>query len=99
MRKLLLMTVAVALLTPLAALAHGDGRVMGTASAIEGNTLTIEATDGDIVTVEITEETEIYRGKVEGTREDITIGVRIVVDYGKDMTATKIHLPAAGSES
>ncbi|MGA7617257.1 MAG: hypothetical protein WBX15_18995 [Thermoanaerobaculia bacterium] len=95
MKRISMLLFVAALLVPIAALAHEHGHVMGKVKAIDGAKLTITASDGDEVTVKLTNETRIFKGEAAGTREDITVGERIVAHYSHDGNATEVRLPAS----
>lgn len=94
-RFLLLFTTAAVLILPTIAFAHGYGHVMGTIDSFEENTLTVTSTEGETVTVKLTDTTKILKGKKDGTRDDIVAGSRVVVHFAKDKSAAEVHLPAA----
>jgi hypothetical protein len=94
LKKFIILTLALALLTPVIALAHGYGHVMGTIKEVEGDTLTMTSIEGAEILVELTAETKIRRGKQEVSRDAIEPGSRAVVHYAKDKTAAEIELPA-----
>lgn len=85
--------ILVILFLPLIALAHGYGHVMGTIDELEGDTLTITSTEGETVSIRLTADTKIMKGKTEGSRDDIEAGSRVVVHYAKDKSAAEVHLP------
>ena len=95
------------LASPAASWAHGGHvhRVMGTVSNVEGNHLTVNATDGKTVMVMLDAKTEITRGEARATVADITVGDRVVAEGAEEkgmIMATKIQLgtaaPAATAE-
>jgi hypothetical protein len=66
------------------ALAHpGHGhKVMGEIVAIDGNQVTIKTTDGKERKFELVAATTFLRGKQKGAKDDLKVGVRLVVDVG-----------------
>lgn len=94
MRKIHAVAIAIMLVVPVVAFAHGSGHVMGTIEKFEDDTLTVTSTDGEVVSVRLTGDTVILKGKNPGSREDIQAGSRVVVHYAKDKTAAEVHLPA-----
>ena len=94
MKKIYAATIILALLVPVVALAHGNGHAMGTIDRFENDTLTVTSTDGEELSIQLTSETKIVKGKSKGSRSDIEIGSRVVVHYAKDKSAAEIHLPA-----
>jgi hypothetical protein len=96
LKKFMILTLALTFLTPLA-LAHGYGHVMGTVKDIDGDTLVMTSIEGTEVSVELTAETKVRRGKQEVSRDAIESGIRAVVHYAKDKTAAEIELPAEKS--
>jgi hypothetical protein len=73
------------LLGPLSpALAHGGGpHLKGTVSAISAEQITVEADGGKPASAKIMPETRFVRGKVQGKREDLKQGDRVVVHTRK----------------
>lgn len=94
MRKIHLVAIAIILIVPVVAFAHSSGHVMGTIEKFEDDTLTVTSTDGESVSIRLTGDTAVFKGKNPGTRDDIRTGSRVVVHYSKDKTAAEIHLPA-----
>lgn len=94
MKKIYAATIILALLVPIVALAHGYGHTMGTIDRFENDTLTVTSTDGEELSIRLTPETKIVKGKSEASRTDIKVGSRVVVHYAKDKSAAEIHLPA-----
>lgn len=94
MRKTHAVAIAIILILPVVASAHGSGHVMGTIDKLEDDTLTVTKTDGEVVFVRLTGDTLVFKGKNSGSREDIQAGSRVVVHYAKDKTAAEVHLPA-----
>lgn len=94
MRQIQALTIAIILILPVVALAHGYGHVMGKINEFENDTLTLTSTEGETLTVKLTAETKIRKGKQEGGRDDIVSGSRVIVHFAKDKTAAEVHLPA-----
>lgn len=95
MKALPAVAVILALLVPAVAFAHGGDHVMGTIKAFEKDTLTVTATDGDEVSIQLTAETKIFMGEEEVSRDEIEVGSRVVVKLAEDKTASEVHLPKA----
>lgn len=94
MKHRLILILIAAAVTPFVVFAHGGDRLMGTVKAIDGDTLLVTSTDGHEVSVRITAETKISKGKEPGTLADIEVGGRLVVQLAKDGSAAEIRLPA-----
>jgi hypothetical protein len=81
--------VAVALLIPIAARAHGGHvhKVMGTVQSVQGDHVQIKTTDGKTVMVMLASKTTVTRGTTKLDRAAIAVGERVSIDYmqEKDM--------------
>lgn len=82
------------------ALAHEghDHKVMGTVTMAAADHLMLKDRDGKTVTVQITKDTKIVRGKEAAAAGDIKAGLRVVVtaqQVKSAMTAKTIELGAA----
>ena len=95
------------LVSPALSLAHEGHahRVMGTVSTVDGNHLTVNATDGKTVMVMLDVKTEVTRGSAKVTVADIKVGDRVVAEGAEQkgmIMATKVQLgtaaPAATAE-
>lgn len=66
------------------AFAHAghEHKVMGTIAALDGNHVTIKTTDGKERTFEIVAATTFLRGKQKGAKDDLEVGLRLVVNVG-----------------
>ena len=92
--------VSVALLVPVAALAHAGHphRFMGTVSAMQDEQIEVKLTDGKLVTFALDEKTIYRRGKTKVIGKLPKVGERVVVsalpvEAGKMMTAVTVQLP------
>lgn len=84
MKKLLLAALVLALLTPVATVAHPghDHKLMGTITAIDGNKVSMKTTEGKDSTFTVSPTTAFKRGKAKGTQADLKTGMRVVVNVG-----------------
>ena len=84
------------------AIAHPghEHKLMGVIAAINGDQVTIKTNDGKEHTVEIVATTTFLRGKQKGTKDDLKVGLRLVITAadasGKDpLKAKRIQYAAA----
>ena len=91
------LALAIALLLPVAALAH-EGHVhkaLGTVESINGEHVAIKTTDGKSLTVMLDKKTTVTRGKEKLDATALKVGERVSVDYmeqNKMMMAQAIKL-------
>ena len=92
--------VSVALLAPVAALAHAGHphRFMGTVSAVQDEQIEVKLKDGKLVTFALDEKTIYRQGKTKVIGKLPKAGERVVVsampvEAGKTMTAVTVQLP------
>ena len=92
--------VSVAMLVPVAALAHAGHphRFMGTVSAMQDEQIEVKLTDGKLVTFGLDEKTIYRQGKTKVIGKLPKVGERVVVsalpvEAGKMMTAVTVQLP------
>ena len=91
---------AVIVLGPGTVLAHEGHahKVMGTVASIEGNHLTVKATNGKNVMVMLDAKTSITQGKEKVDAKALKPGIRIVADGPEEkgmITATSVKLGVA----
>ncbi len=97
MMKVRTFLIAVGLIVPLLAYAHGGHKhVIGTVSSIRSNSLGVKTSTGNVL-VPISKTTRFYRGS--GTRQkanadDAQKGMRVVVHLDAAGDALEVHLPA-----
>jgi hypothetical protein len=73
---------------------HGD-RVLGTVSAIDGQSIAIKTKEGKTVRVALDDQTVVLRGDEKVARTDIVVGERAAVSVGSRQNAhvaTQIRL-------
>jgi hypothetical protein len=93
--------VALTLVVPPVSWAHEGHahRVMGTISSIEGNQITIKATDGKMAIVMLDAKTKITQGKNKIDASALKVGERVVAvgpeDKNKMIVATTVQLGTA----
>ena len=101
-RHLLTSALALAVLAPVAAWAHGGHthNALGTVASIQGNHVAVKTTDGKTVTVMLDAKTTVTRGRTKLDATALKVGERVSVDYmqEKDMLmATAIKLSTAAA--
>ena len=65
--------------------AHGDAtHIMGTVSAIQGDHVTVKQEDGKTQMVMFDKSTKYLNGKQKAKREDVKVGLRVVIDAKMD---------------
>src|SRR5262245_39512977 len=77
---------------------HSHQRIMGTVSNVERDRLVMKSTDGETVSVRLTQDTEYSSADGEADRSDVKVGDRVVViAMGKpdDITADEVRLSSA----
>ena len=94
------LVLAVALLIPTVARAHGGHlhKVIGTVSSIDGNRVVVKGTDGKDVTVMLNAKTRIRQGKTRVEAGALTIGTRLVAEGTEAkgiVTATSVQVGTA----
>jgi hypothetical protein len=77
--RLLLVLCVASVATPVIAHPGHDHKIMGTITAIEGDSVTVKTTKGEERSFEITAKTAILRGKQAGARADLVVGLRVIV--------------------
>jgi hypothetical protein len=84
MKNLLLAVAVLAVLAPVAAIAHPghEHKIMGTITAIDGNKVSMKTTEGKDAVVTVTPLTTFKRGKAKGAQSDLKVGLRVVVNAG-----------------
>lgn len=66
-------------------LAHGGGEhIMGTATAVSEQSITVATTQGKDVVVGVDAGTKVEKGKKTGTIADVKVGGRVVVHAKKE---------------
>lgn len=101
-RQIGVTTLAVLILS-VAPHAHGGAKhILGTVTALNGNQLTLKAKDGKTVSILLNEQTKYYREKVKLAREDLKVGLRVMVEAREDkkknvLIASEVHLGSASS--
>ena len=85
-----------ALAVPAFVLAHGGMReIKGTIEKVEAQSIVVKrAADGVAETVGLSAATTYKAGEVAATHNDMHVGSRVVVHFGKDGKALEIHLPS-----
>jgi hypothetical protein len=76
-----------------------DHKVMGVVTAIHGDHVTVKTAAGQERTFEITKATRILRGKIVGSRDQVVVGLRLVVNVGdgqEPLRARIVQYAAAG---
>jgi Domain of unknown function (DUF5666) len=62
------------------AFAHGGmEHVLGTVTAVTGNSISVKARDGAIKTVEVDGETKFVKGDASATIKDVQVGSRVAI--------------------
>ena len=78
------------------AFAHGtESTLMGTVTAVAADSITVKATDGDVVLAPIDERTEFYVGAATAVLADVDVGRRVVIEFreGDEPSARVVRLP------
>ena len=82
-------------------LAHGGhDHVMGTVKTvdIQAGKLEVETRDGKRIAVALNDKTRYLRGEAKATAADLTVGLRVVIDAGKEadqLVAKEVRLAPA----
>jgi hypothetical protein len=87
--------IAILLVLPGVALAHGHGHVMGTIRAVHSDHLDVQTNDGKSVSIPLAKATRYFRGSARATAAGLKAGARVVVHLAADGSAAEIRLPAA----
>lgn len=102
-RSLRCAAMVLALLVPMrAALAHDEGRVIGTIAEVKGDALVVKAQDGRVANIRVDAKTELSQDAHKADRSEIKVGRFVVIQaYGddySDMLALEIKFvpPPAG---
>jgi hypothetical protein len=96
MRKTITSTcLAILLVLPTAALAHGHGHVMGTIVAVHPDHLDVKTKGGKSVSVPLTKSTRYFRGSAKASASELKAGARVVAHLAADGSASEIRLPSA----
>jgi stress response protein YsnF len=96
---IVMMMLAVAVASPVAARAH-DGhvhRIMGTVTARDAKHLAVKTPSGEVLSIAITDKTTALRNKKKVDLKEVQIGRRVVVDIGNGedpLKAGEIHVGA-----
>lgn len=86
--------IAALLLSCTAVLLHAHGgmiHVMGTVTAVNDNSVTVETTDKKSVEVQLTDSTTFMNGTKPGDRKDLKVGDRVVIHAMKVKDALQAH--------
>ena len=80
------------------AFAHGgkSHNVMGTVTMVGADNITVKATDGHVVTIQVTPDTKFSRAGKGAGLKNITAGTRVVIhttEDGKNAVTVKIGTP------
>jgi hypothetical protein len=98
----LLLVLCVALVaTPVIAHPGHDHKIMGTITAVAGDSVTVKTTKGEERSFELTPKTAILRGKQAGARADLAVGLRviaIVVDGQEPLKARSVQYAAPAAK-
>ncbi|MGE0443762.1 MAG: hypothetical protein AB7P99_00935 [Vicinamibacterales bacterium] len=102
-RHLLASVVAVAVLAPAAAWAHGGHthNALGTVASIQGDHVEVKTTDGKTITVMLDVKTTVTRGRTKLDATALKVGERVSVDYVQEKTmlmAKAIKLSTAAAK-
>ena len=72
--------------------AHGGmTHVMGTVTAMSGNSVTIETTDKKTIEVQLTDTTTFMNGSRPGNRKELKVGDRVVIHAMKVKDVLQAH--------
>ena len=101
-RHLLTSILALGLLGPAAAWAHGGHthNALGTVTSIQGNHVAVKTTDGKTVTVMLDDKTAVTRGRTKLDATALKVGERVSVDYMQEknmLIAKAIKLSTAAA--
>jgi hypothetical protein len=88
---------AILLVLPAAALAHGHGHVLGTILTVHPDHLDVKTKDGKSVSVPLAKSTRYFRGNAKATASDVKAGSRVVVHLAADGSAAEVRLPSAAA--
>ena len=107
LNRIAFVVLTIALAVPAAVHAHGGKtHVMGVVEKVEGRNLTVKDTNGRSVRMKLTRDTRYFVGRLKASRDDLTVGRRVVVDvFGMsgDYSALEINLgveePVAAEET
>ena len=69
--------------------AHGDP-IMGTVTAVAGDTLTIKNKDGKPVVIMLEKATRFLKNDKAGTRADLVVGARVIIDAHMEPKVKKL---------
>lgn len=97
---LVIVTLAIALLTPAAVSAHGGHahRVRGTVSSVDGNHVLVKTTNGKTVMVMLDDKTKVTRGKTTIDAAVLKVGDRVVAEGSQEkemIMATSVKVGGA----
>ncbi len=94
--------ILIALALAVAPLAGHEGhthRYMGTIATVSGDQLELKTTAGKMMTFKVNDTTRITRGPEKGSKDDLKVGSRAVVeadDGTQPATAKRVKLPSKG---
>ena len=96
MKRTLIIGSAVLLFAVLA-LAHGNEQhVMGTITAISGDSITVQTMDKQSKVVYINDKTKFTKSGAAASRNDLEVGDRVVIHAGKEGDKLMAHMVAFG---
>lgn len=88
---------------PTIVLAHGDQHhVMGTVTKIDGSSMSVKTTTGEIKVVMILSTTKFLKGTAAITQQDVRLGDRVVIHAkpeGNTLHATEVKVGEATASS
>jgi hypothetical protein len=85
---------ALLVIVPGLALAHGYGHVMGTIQRVHPDRLDIVTKDGKALSIPLTKSTRYFRGDRSATAAALETGSRVVVHLAADGSALEVRLPS-----
>lgn len=97
--RVVLMLCAALVAAPAFAHPGHDHKVMGVVTAIHGDHVTVKTAGGQERTFKITETTKILRGKGVGSRDQVVVGLRLVINVGdgqEPLRARSVQYAPAG---
>jgi len=91
--------VAILLVLPAVASAHGHGHVLGTIRTLNVDHLDVQTKDGKSVSIPLSKTTKYFRGSSKTTAAAMKVGSRVVVHLAADGSAAEVRLPAAAARN
>lgn len=85
--------IAILLVLPGVALAHGHGHVMGTIQTVHQDRLEIVTKEGKSLSIALTKSTKYFRGNKSASAAALEVGSRVVVHLAADGSAAEVRLP------